>query len=742
MPRTETVLNEGWQFALTNSPMEKPSPRGWRTVSLPHDWAVEAPPRADVPASQGFLERRQVGWYRQELRLHSRGAGRQLFLCCDGASEYVTVYLNVEKLGRHHNGTTPFRYALTDGLTEGVNELLLRVDCTGEPADRWYAGAGLYRTVRILDVPEVWLDPERIVVTQHHRAGQVMLQVETGLAAECSFTLTLPDGRRFETQGCGRGELTVPDPPLWTAETPVLCSLRLALADGSDEVTLRIGLRETRFVPAGFLVNGEQVTLRGVCLHQDVPCVGIAATPENWRPRLLALKGIGVNALHPAHHMFSSEFMDLCDELGFYVLEEAFDKWQSGHYRRYFHKDWLQDLQAMVCRDRNRPSVVLWSVGNEVENQGEPEMLALLAMLAGEVRGMDPTRPVTCCLMPMAASGRSEWQARMEKIRAIAALVDVLSLNDSEALYGEIRRALPEKPLLGSAVHPWFLSGAEDPRNWTDVRPIAFAQRLPWVAGSFIWAGYDYLGESRGWPCKGWTGSLARSDGEPRFSWWVTRALWTREPMIRLGILDNALGDEYTRSQWATPPYLPLWDFPALHQGVLPCAVATNCERVEIRVAGRCLHLPRPGAGLTQGFVPWQSGTIEARGYIGEECVCTHRITTPAQPAELVFDEPRLTLPCVRGWRALIRVHVTDAAENLCLRAAHRVRFEISGPAEILGVDNGCMMSPSAGTAADGTLWLGSISVMIRLNGTPGQVELRALAEGLRSARCQITLLN
>ena len=211
--------------------------------------------------------------------------------------------------------------------------------------------------------------------------------------------------------------------------------------------------------------------------------------------------------------------------------------------------------------------------------------------------------------------------------------------------------------------------------------------------------------------------------------------------MIRLGIMDSALGDEYTRSQWATPPYLPLWDFPMLHQGVLPCAVATNCERVEIRVGGRCLPLPRPNRGLTTGFVPWQSGTIEARGYIGEECVCVHRLTTPAQPAVLAFPEPRLTLPQAKGYRALVRVMVTDAADNPCLRATQRVRFELSGPGEIIGVDNGYMMEHSPLTGTNVPLWLGSASVMIRLTGAPGTLTLRAMAEGLRSAQCEIELM-
>ena len=741
MSRTESVLMDGWQFALTAGSLERPDDRSWQAVELPHDWAVKSVPDPAGDPSQGFLERRRVGWYRQQIRLHSRTPGRQLFLCFDGVSEYVTVYLNGEKLGRHHSGCTPFRYALTDQLRDGPNELLLRVDCTGEPADRWYAGAGLYRTVRLLDVPDLWLDETRIRVIQHHMPGVVTLEVDTGLDADCVFSLSLPDGRHLRGEGRRSVRLKVPDPPLWTAEHPVLCPLDIALADGSDQVSLRLGLRETRFTHAGFLVNGERVPLHGVCLHQDVSCAGIAVTRENWLPRLRALKEIGVNALHPAHHMFSAEFMDLCDELGFYVLEEGFDKWQSGHYRRYFPKDWLQDLRAMVERDRNRPSVVLWSVGNEVEGQGEPEMLSILSMLAGETRAMDPTRPVTCCLMPMAADTPQAQAERLEKLKAIAALVDVMCLNDCEPLYEELHRVLPEMPLVGSAVHPWFLPGAEDPRNWSDIRPIVFAEPLPYVAGSFIWAGYDYLGESRGWPCKGWTGSLARSDGEPRFSWWVTRACWSRAPMIRLGIMDSALGDEYTRSQWATPPYLPLWDFPMLHQGVLPCAVATNCERVEIRVGGRCLPLPRPNRGLTTGFVPWQSGTIEARGYIGEECVCVHRLTTPAQPAALAFPEPRLTLPRAKGYRALIRVMVTDAADNPCLRATQRVRFELSGPGEIIGVDNGYMMEHSPLTGTNVPLWLGSASVMIRLTGAPGTLTLRAMAEGLRSAQCEIELM-
>ena len=734
MARIRTPLLEGWQFAQTRSPLEQPGENQWRPVTLPHDWAAGTAAQQEAGASQGFLERRQVGWYRQEIRIRKIRPDRKLFLCFDGVSEYATVYLNGTKLGRHHYGYTPFRYELTPGLQEGANQILVRVDCTAEPADRWYSGCGIYRDVHILDVPANGLDERKITVQCRLIDEGALVSVDCGLDAAIRVRLHLPDGRLKEAEGTRKAVLTVGRPPLWTAEHPQLCGLTVELADRTDTVRQRIGLRETVFTPEGFRVNGERVQLRGVCVHQDIACLGVAAPAELWRQRLRALKGIGVNALRPAHHMFSGAFMDLCDELGFYVIEESFDKWRSGLYRRYFQKDWHSDLAAMVERDRNRPSVVLWTVGNEVEDQGSPEMLNTLSMLAGEVRGMDPTRPVGCAMLP--------WYAgdRIETLKAAAPLVDVLCLNYHEQWLDEIHAALPNMPIVNTEAYPWFMSSPEDIHNLVERLPVAFAEERPWCAGSFIWAGYDYLGESMGWPSKGWTGSLARSDGRPRFSWWVMKARWTQEPMVRLGILDSALGDEFAPDHWATPPYLPCWDFPQLHKGVLPCAVATNCERVEIRLGERLIRLAPPVDGICRGWIPWQSGTVEARGYIGEKLAAVHRLTTPGESSMLAFVRPPDRAPAQAGWCVKLHVQATDGAENPCVRETRRVRFEVSGPAEILGTDNGNLMEPTPYASASVPLWLGGASVVVRLRGTPGTVTVRALAEDLRPAACTLNV--
>ena len=265
------------------------------------------------------------------------------------------------------------------------NEILIRVDNTAVPADRWYSGAGIYRTVKWIEIEKRHLQEQEIVVRSEIGDAFAQVIIETG--TEDYVKAILDDGEKVQEAGAAGGKvvLKVENPRLWSAEEPNLYSLTLQLPDDeriADQIQMKIGLRQIEMRPdQGMYVNGERVILKGVCLHQDVGCRGIAAKPEIWRKRLEDLKEMGCNAIRTAHHTFAVEFLDLCDEMGFYVYEECFDKWRGGLYGRYFETEWKKDVECMVKRDRNRACIFIWGVGNEVENQGLPSMLADLKML-------------------------------------------------------------------------------------------------------------------------------------------------------------------------------------------------------------------------------------------------------------------------------------------------------------------------------------------------------------------------
>ncbi len=760
--RTITPLCDGWFFAIGNHDAP-PTDSAFVPVCLPHDWAIANPVNPDAPLSmsQGYFNRREIGWYKRALDFAPE-YDEVVRLCFGGVYENCTVWVNGTEAGSQRYGYTPFELDIGQLLHPGRNELLVRVDNTAEPADRWYSGCGIYRTVSLLRMNTRHLDEKSIQIITSFAQDTARVQITTGTADTLYASLTSPSGQTYTASGCRQVTLTVPQAERWSSEHPARYLLTLSLVEGEqtmDEVSFPIGLRSVTFGANGLFVNGEPVKLRGVCLHQDFACVGIAVRPELWRERLMLLKKMGCNAIRAAHHLYASEFLDLCDELGFYVYEECFDKWHSGLYGRYFDADWQHDLDAMILRDRNRPSVIIWGVGNEVENQALPSMLSTLQMLVARAHALDSTRPVTCAMNPhfkrrsnIDPSTVKDIQAfvdevdereiedleeRVACISRIAQCVDIISCNYQEQWYDAIRRANPGKPILGTEVYQYFMGHAENMQNYVERIPSLVPPQWEDVIGSFIWTGFDYLGESMGWPSKGWTGSIFRTNHVPRFSYYVLKSHWVKEPMVRIGILDYTLPDEYTKESWAMPPYEELWDYPQIRKAVLPIMVATNCERVIVQYGEKKLILDsasRDANGMLRGFIPYVPGKLIATGYIGETPVCEHVLETPGPAAKLVFESKK---PTPRGEQVLYTVQAQDSEGRFILRAEQTVHFAVEGAGEIVAVDNGDLTCPLPYRSHDVPLFRGRASVLVRTWGDQ-PVCVTASSEGLESARIRL----
>lgn len=753
MPRTVIPLNSGWTFSLDGQHYEP--------VSIPHDWCIERPVDANAPLtmSQGYFHRSDIGWYLCTFQA-VKPENHRCFLDFGGVFEQAVIWLNGVEVGRHAYGPSPFRLDVTDAIHSGENTLQVKADCTAEPADRWYSGGGIYRPVKLIFTSEKHLDERRVVVTTKLEGDSAQVTIRTGADSLVQAALTGPGGESCIARGTSCISLTVPNPQLWTAETPHLYRLTLSLLEEGcilDEITLRIGIRDVQFIPGeGLFVNGKHVSLRGVCLHQDVGCRGIAAKKEILRERLVLLKQMGCNAIRASHHIHSEEFMDLCDEMGFYVYEECFDKWHSGAYARYFEQNWQSDVDAMLLRDRNRPSVIIWGIGNEVENQAHDSMIATLKMLVAYAHSVDPTRPVTYAINPHFKRPANidlrtikdiqafvdevddrEIEDLTEKlgcIRRICEEVDIISCNYQEQWYDRIHAMMPDKLILGSEIYQYFVGDPGHYQNYTENPPPLIAESEKWLLGGFIWSGYDYLGESMGWPSKGWTGAVIRTNGNPRSSYHMLRSFWTKEPMIHLAILDYTMGDEFVKEHWGFPPYEAHWDFPMFHKQLLLYMIATNCERVEIEVPGRSFAAPSKGAnGLITGFLPYFPGFVTAKGYIGDQLVCEHRLVTPGPAAKLAFDA-HAALPAETGYEALLTVRMQDAEGTPILRDTRVTSFTVEGPAIIAATDNGDLMETTPYSSLALPLWHGQASVVIRLTGEPGTVRVTAHAAGLPDA--------
>ena len=758
MERVINLLQDEWYFALG---MEQPEASTFTKVQIPHDWAVGRPISPDAPLgmAQGWFHRNEIGWYRRVVTIGEKDPARRYFLDFGGVFECAKVWINGCEVGGQRYGYTPCRLEITDAVRTGENQILVQVDNTREPADRWYSGCGIYRPVKWMETDREYLDEKDIVVTTDIHDDQAGIRIQTGSALATTAVLSLPDGRLIaEGNGCGTIDLHVNHPLLWSAERPNLYDLTLGLP-GGDAVTRRIGLRSVSIdVETGLRINGKKVKLHGVCLHQDMGCRGIAATKEMWRDRLTILKKMGCNALRLAHHMHSDEMLDLCDEMGFYVYSECFDKWHSGLYGRYFDQDWDHDLAAMIRRDRNRPSVISWGVGNEVDNQGQQSMVDTLAMLSKRAHELDGTRPVTYAMNPhFKRAGKKidysqvkdiqqlvdevddreieDLEERIDCISAIAQHVDIISCNYQEQWFEAIHRRLSDKLILSTEAYPFFVGHLDSMQNYTQRVPALIPEALPYAIGSFVWAGYDYLGESMGWPSKGWTGSLFRMDGTPRISAYILKSHWTEEPMVHISILDNTLGDEFTKAHWANPPYEDVWDFPELHQGVVPYLIATNCDRVEIHCGDRVFYPPLPKEnpdGYITGFVPWMPGKIEVLGFINGQSECSHALYTPEAPAKLTLS-PMVQRILAPGEEMLLTASILDAQNHLCIREKRLISFRVEGDAEILATDNCNLMEQTPYSAHAVPAWHGKASVVFRRTGD-GAFRIIAETDALESA--------
>lgn len=830
MERREQLLMTGWEFALirqkpvtADEGMTKKSaeekeaahteeaaealrlPEGlvFQTVDLPHDWAMEMPFSRDMEEgpSQGFRDRWGVGWYRKTLTLDNKGENHIYTLLFGAVYENCTVWVNGQSAGSHRYGYSTFRLDITKHLVKGENNIVVRVDNTIMPVDRWYSGCGIYRTVKLIETPREHFDPWDVTVDTRFEDGKAIVSVDTGVrknvrgyleyleAEQASFSQTVcaavssmaesikkdaGNQSSENTEGIHRaagddGRLTfiLRAPRLWSAENPALYRLTLELVENDqvvDSIHLRTGMRKVEMVAyRGMFVNGKPVKLRGVCLHQECGGLGNAVRPEIWRERLLLLKKMGCNAIRAAHHTFAEEFLDLCDEMGFYVYEECFDKWKGGLYGRYFEECWRQDMDAMVKRDRNRPSIVIWGVGNEVENQAQDSMLSILQMLCDHVKSLDPMRPVTYAMNPhfkresdvdlsqvrdiqqfvdeISDTEIYDPKERVERICRIGKIVDIISCNYQEQWYDLIHEKMPEKLILGTECYQYFCGHFDQMQNYEEHIPALEVEKREYCIGGMIWTGYDYLGESMGYPAKGWSGALIRTNNEVRPAYYIYQSYWTKEPMVHFSVMDYSLADEGCKEHWDTPIYADHWHFPQFGRTVIPYRIASNCEEVRLELNGKRFYLPTVSQSrirMITGFLPWQPGVVKVSGYMGGRKVCSHITETPAEAAALRFDRECITAERTAGYQLLLTVRAVDTEHRPCFREYGKVRFRVEGPAEILAVDNGDITGGESCKDPFIHMYRGSASVIIALSSMPERVSVWADADGLRSGHCVV----
>lgn len=767
MSRVETKIMNGWEFTL-----KEPEDQNFKPVNLPHDWAISATVKKDMKQgeAQGFRDRWGIGWYRRKIVFEEIKEDCIYQLQFDGVYENSTIWINGKEVGGQKYGYSRFTLDITDYIHKGENLILVKVDNTSFPADRWYSGAGIYRTVKLLELNKNHLKPEEIQVKTAIDGDTGIVTIMTGVSSIVKACIS--DGNVSITGESENGIICIeiPNVQLWSPEESHLYDLELSLFEANkvvDAYCLKIGVREIKMIAGkGMCINGRMTKVKGLCIHQEAGCLGIAAPKEIWRDRLLKFKEIGCNAIRAAHHIHASEFLDLCDELGFLVYEEAFDKWTGGSYGRYFNTEWKSDLECMVKRDRNHPCIFMWGVGNEVENQGQESMLKILKMLKEHLVTFDDTRPVSYAMNPhfkyesnvdvskikdiqqfvdeVSDTEIYDIAERVERIKRIAEIVDVISCNYQEQWYPEIHKAIPDKLILGTETYQFFRGHSNQMQNFSDDAPWMDVEENDYVIGGMLWTGIDYLGESMGYPAKGWAGSLFWTNNERKPMSYLYQGYWTEEPMVYFAVMDYSLQDEGVKEHWDAPRYASHWNFPQFNKTVIPYMIATNCEEVTMDLNGKQFYVNKPSSypsRMITGYLPYLPGTITVKGLISNKEVCKYILKTAESAASLSFDFEEMTLEAKEGYEKLFTVRAKDKFGIPVFRESGKIVFNVTGPAEIVGVDNGDLCSSEPYDRNWMHMYHGCVSTVIRLTGEKGRVVLSAYSEGMHVGQVFVNVI-
>ena len=787
--RQRLSMDPGWRFSLGDpAGAERPGfdDTKWRRLDLPHDWSVEGTPREDAPGGGrvGYFPS-GIGWYRKAFRLPSGSRGRQAWLEFDGVHMNSDVWINGVHLGRRPYGYVSFAYDLTRHLVPGVNLVAVRVDNSRQPNSRWYTGSGIYRHVWLTFVDSLHVGHWGTFVTtpladsagadvvvktrvENDRAtarrGVLRSLLVDGAGREVARSETpfsLAAGQKVELEQRAR----IASPRLWSVETPNLYALRsevLEDARAADVVTTAFGIRSIAYdKDRGFLLNGRRVKMRGVNLHHDAGGLGAAVPERVWQRRLEALKAMGANAIRTSHNPPAPEFLELCDRLGFLVMAEAFDEWTLGKVPEGYHKyfaEWSErDVTDFVRRDRNHPSIVLWSAGNEIGEQTTADGVQVLRRLLDIFHREDPTRPVTTGNDNIVADGRPATLAflnaldivgynyvdRWHERRELFAEQDRHDHPEWKMIgteSGSIFQSFDEQYSLGSdpaVARPNYISGmiqAERLWKWVELRD--------WFAGNFMWTGIDYLGEST-WPFKGFASGAMDITGHPKDAYYLYQSLWTEKPVLRL---------------------LPHWSWPGREGQVIPVLAYTNCNIVELFLNGRSLGEKRmefPAQGTSGGWnsyalpvvrattsdlhlswdVPYQPGVLRAVGKRRDGTMaCEAEVRSAGPPVAIRLSVDRDTITTGMGDVAHVSVEIVDSAGTVVPTADNVVRFEVTGGG-ILALDNANLRDLDPYRSNRRHAFNGRGLAIVRA-AQPGMLALTASAEGLRPANVGVRVVQ
>ena len=770
-------FDSGWKFNrgdVSGAELTTFDDSQWRTLDLPHDWSIE-----DLTASEGkkqigpFSEDSPgkgstghvlggTGWYRKTFTLDQSSEGKKVQILFDGVYMNSEVWINGQSLGIHPYGYTPFYYDLTPHLKPAgePNILAVKVNNNGKNS-RWYSGSGIYRHVDLVvtdqvhipiwgisvSTPEVNKEKATVkfnidIANETNESGKLVVTTQIILPGKPENIKAITTIDPFEKGGAEQ-IFEINNPSLWSPESPYLYQ---AITDVSfngkivDQQTTTFGIRSIEFsAEKGFLLNGEKVLLKGGCMHHDNGPLGSATIDRAEERRVELMKKFGFNAIRTSHNPPSRQFLDACDRLGVLVIDESFDQWQRPKnpedYNLYFDQWHQRDLEAMVLRDRNHPSVISWSIGNEINERVDSSGIEIMKNLSAIVKKIDSTRPVTEAICFFWDHPTYKW----ESTNTAFSLLDVGGYNYQWREYENDHKIAPSRLMMGTESFP-----KEAFENWQMV------EKHPYVIGDFVWTSMDYLGES------GIGHSSVKKDSKDQFSmdWpWYNAYCgdidicgfkkpqsYYRDVVWKVSNLEMAVhspipsGMKELVSMWGWSDEQQSWNWTGNEGQKLQVNVYSNFPEVRLELNGKVIGTKPVSAEtkLTASFeVPYEAGELKAIALKDGKEVETKVLKTTGNPAKIRLTADRSEIKASRNDLSYVTVEVVDETGALIPNANLPIQFKVEGAGELAAVENGNPADMKSFRAPQVTSFNGRCLVILRPNGTSGEIKLKAESAGL-----------
>jgi len=771
--RQKLDFDKSWRFnlgAVDNGENIKLNDSKWRTLNLPHDWSIEGTFSKDNPATpEGGALPGGIGWYRKTFTVPAASKGKLVYIDFDGVYQKSDVWINGHHLGFRPNGYISFRYELTPYLNfGGSNVIAVKVDNSVQPNSRWYSGSGIYRHVWLETTNKIAIDHWGTYVTTSDvsaSSAKVNVQVQlrnnevspslfistklydaTGKIVAISEQATL-EARIKNAVLTTDNTLTVKNPVLWSVEKPYLYKAVTQVLEGKnviDEYTTTVGIRYFNFdADKGFSLNGKPMKILGVCDHHDLGSLGAAVNTRALERQLQMLKAMGCNGIRTSHNPPAPELLDLCDKMGFIVMDEAFDCWEwkkaTYDYHLYF-KEWhKRDLEDQIKRDRNHPSIMIWSIGNEIPQQADTSALRIAPELAAIVHSLDKTRPLTT------ANDRPDSTNKIIKSGAI----DLVGYNYHQFDYAKFHDRYPGKKFIatettsGLETRGYYEMPSDSIRVWPTNYDKPFVRegnnvsaydntRPPWgsthemtwkvmkkydfLSGMFIWTGFDYLGEPTpySWPSRSSYFGIIDLAGFPKDVYYMYQSEWTNKNVLHI----------FPHWNWQPGKMIDIW------------AYYNNADEVELYLNGKSLGIQKKtGDDLhVMWRVKYEPGTLKAISRKNGKTVLTREIHTAGAPAKIELVADRSQIKADGKDLSFVTVKILDKDGNVVPNADNKVSFKINGEGFIASVDNGDPVSHDPFKADYRKAFHGLALAIVQAKEKAGTITFTASADGLQSS--------